>query len=140
MLKRVLRAFSYQASGSDRRMFKCGLIFVCAIALIIFLFFWNYLWSPKVRGDSRLLDSLIASKKITGIEIISSRDTNVLTGDAALKLLASLDRTNRVSAIDYTKDEGRAVSILSGTNRLATLWEFDSGVWMFRTYGFRLRQ
>ena len=93
-----------------------------------------------MKRDSAKLDSILASEKIDVIEIISWTGTNIMAGEEASKLLASLRKTNRIANIDWTKKETQSVRLLHGTNEIAWLSLGEDGAREFGAYGFRTRR
>ena len=99
--------------------------------------------SQQAAGDSQGLDALL-SNRIDLVEFIYPGDkgmvTNAITGAEAQKLVVSLQRTNRMTASDWSKGQVQSVCLRSGTNVIGWLDLGDSGVWSFGKYEFRVRQ
>jgi hypothetical protein len=90
------------------------------------------------RRDGNALDLLLTSQEIHQVEFSSFERTNLLAGPAARKLVASLQKTNRIFHVDWTKQQVQTVRLLGGTNEIE-LSLGEDGTWQFREYGFRLR-
>ena len=65
--------------------------------------------------------------------------TNIVTGEDAVRLVASLHRTNRISSSDRSKSQVQHVCLKSGTNEVCWLNLFESGTWSFGEYSFQVR-
>ena len=96
--------------------------------------------SHQARKDSARLDALLASQRIDAVEYVSPMATNILTGEDAQKLVASLHRTNRISGSDWSKGQVQHVCLRSGTNEVFSFSLSESGTWAFCEYEFQLRQ
>ena len=135
-----LKGISYQSSKSDRLVLRrlfiiCGMI--VSIIGIVFLLFYLRIVSDAKR-DSATFDLLLAGQQIDQVEFFSPYGTNVLAAPDVQKFVASLHKTNRISHIDWTKQQVEGVRLLSGTNEI-WLSRGEDGSWEFREYGFRLR-
>jgi hypothetical protein len=143
-MKRLLEAIGFQSSKNDRLVLKWFLIVCCliasAIGVVILLVLLPIVWNPQAKRDSAKLDSLLSSQKIDSVDFISLYMTNTITGIEGQKIVASLDRTNRMNATDLSKAQGQQVILRNGTNAVCRLDQFDSGTWSFGEYDFRLRQ
>ncbi len=97
--------------------------------------------SKLVSPDSTRLDSLLTGGQIDLIEVvIPFSRTNVLAGASARKYALTFSDTNRIAEPDTTKDQiSTEVSLMSGTNKLGWLSQFDNGLWRFGDYSFRLQ-
>jgi hypothetical protein len=95
----------------------------------------------QAKLDSVKLESLLSGGQIDRVEIIIPFGrTNILTGAAAQRYALSLRETNRIAEADTTKAQvASEVGLMSGTNELSWLWEFDNGLWKYGDYSFRLR-
>jgi hypothetical protein len=142
-MKKLLKAIGFRASASDRLVLRNFIIAVCVIAsafgLITLFFFWDGFWKPEVKRDSARLDAILANDKIDVVKVESGSSTNSFTGAEISALLASLQRTNRVGNIDWTKQPLQDVCFFNGTNAICHLSLGDDGAWGFGAYGFRLR-
>ena len=95
----------------------------------------------QAKLDASKLESLLSGGQIDHVEVVVpfSR-TNILTGAAAQQYVLSFRETNRVAEPDRTKAQVAAdVVLMSGTNELAWLSQFDNGLWKFGDYSFRLK-
>jgi hypothetical protein len=94
---------------------------------------------PKL--DSAKLEGLLSGGQIDRIEVvIPDSRTNILTGAAAQQYALSFRGTNRMAEPDRTKAEvATEVTLMSGTNKLGWLSQFDNGLWRYGDYSFRLR-
>lgn len=95
----------------------------------------------QAKLDAAKLEALLASSRIDRVEIvIPFTRTNILTDAAARQYALSFRDSNRVAEADPTKAQvATEVVLRSGTNELAWLSQFDSGLWRFGDYSFRLR-
>ncbi len=147
-MKKFLKAIGYKHSKSDRLLLKGFFIVASLVAVIVGLFifsaFWNGLWSSQVRSDRAKLDFILSNQTIDVVEMMgfeySGSSTNRMTGEAALKFVTSLQSTNRIANIDWTKQQVRGVRLLHGSNEVCHLSIGEDGAWQFGAYGFRLRQ
>lgn len=148
-MQSFFKAIGYRGSKNDRSVLKwllvIGFFLVVVIALIAIPIFWNAYLDPQIKRDKLKLDSILADGKIDAVEIISlngpnGEQTNRLVGEEMLKFLTSLNHTNRVNNVDWTKQQQESVTLLNGTNRVIWLHRGEDGAWEFEKYGFRLRQ
>jgi len=115
-------------------------VIASAIGLIVLVSLWDGLWKPEVKHDRDRLDSILARQNIDAIEVTSWDGTNTITGQQVSKLLASLQKTNRIGNIDWTKQQSQRVRFLNGTNEICCLFLGEDGAWEFGAYGFRTRR
>jgi len=101
---------------------------------------WDGFWKPEVKRDRATLDSILASQKIDVVEVISWEGTNTIKGEDVSKLLASLQKKNRIANIDWTKQPAQSARLLNGTNEMCRLSLGEDGAWEFGAYGFRTRR
>ena len=139
-LKTFLKAIGYRSSKSDRLVLKSVLIFCGVLAVAIGIIFLIVMLPIRLRAkrDSAALDLLLSTQQVDRIEFISPYRTNLITGADATKLVTSLQRTNRATTIDWTKQQVQHVRLLSGTNEI-WLSVGEDGTWQFGDYEFRLR-
>jgi len=95
----------------------------------------------QAKLDGAKLERLLSGGEIDRVEVVVLlSDTNILTGPAAQQYILSFRETNRVAEADWTKAEvATEVCLISGTNHLGWLSQFDNGLWKFEQYSFRLR-
>jgi len=93
--------------------------------------------NPQAKIGSVAFDLFLATQQVNNVEIKFSTDRRI-TGDELKKLLASMNKTNRVAYHDSSKGSCIGYVLRSGTNELAWLWLDDNGTWSFRNYEFRL--
>ena len=137
-MKKLLKAFCYRRSENDRDILKGLLALGCAIAAVLGVIVLVEVWTA--RNDSAKLDAILANQKIDAIGFVSWNETNIIRGEEALKLLASLHKTNRVANIDWTKQQAYSVRLLNGTNEICWFSVGEDGAWEFGAYGFRTRR
>jgi hypothetical protein len=109
--------------------------------LSIFLLLLLTACDKQAKLDAAKLESLLSGGQIDRVEIVVpfSR-TNVLSGAAAQQYILSFRETNRVAEPDRTKAQVAAdVSFMSDTNAVASLSQYDNGLWKFGQYSFRLK-
>src|SRR6184192_2882848 len=87
--------------------------------------------NQQAKLDSVKLDSILTNQHIDTVEIIAPTATNRLMGAEARKLIASLDKTNRIPHSDWSKQEVQSVVFLNGTNELWGLSLGEDGSWEF---------
>ena len=95
----------------------------------------------QTKLDASKLESLLSGGQIDHIKVVIPFDrTNVLTGAAAQQYVLSFRETNRIAEPDRTKAQvATEVSLMSGTNAVGWLSQFDNGLWKFEQYSFRLK-
>ena len=95
----------------------------------------------QAKLDSTELDSLLSGGRIDPIEVfIPLSRTNVLTGAGAQSYALSLRASNRIAKADTTKAQvSSSVRLMSSTNELGWLSQFDNGLWKYGDYSFLLR-
>jgi hypothetical protein len=109
--------------------------------LSIFLLLLLTACGKQAKLDAAKLESLLSGSQIDRVEVVVpfSR-TNVLTGAAAQQYVLSFRETNRIATPDSTKAQvATEVSLMSGTNDVGWLSQFDNGLWKYGVYSFRLR-
>ena len=139
-MKTPFKGIGFQSSKSDRLVIKWLFIiiglFISIIGVVFLLFYVRIVLSAK--RDSAALDLLLTAQQIYQVEFLSPNETNLLTAPEAQKFVVSLHKTNRISNINWTKQQVQSVRLLSGTNKI-WLSLGEDGSWEFKEYGFRLR-
>lgn len=134
------KSFRYRSSESDRLVLKTlciiGGLIASIIGVVAAIVYFGM--TRDAERDRATLDLFLAGRGIDRIEFLSPNTTNLFTGLEAQKFVASLQKTNRISNIDWTKQQAQSVKLLSGTNEI-WLSLGEDGAWEFNQYGFRLR-
>ena len=142
-MRTIINAIGYRSSKSDRAVLKwffiMCLVGASAIGLKALLLFWSTHWNPQVKQDSARLDAILANESIDRVEFVSPLGNRLITGEEALKFVASLHKTNRIANIDSTKQQVQQVILLDDTNAVGRISLGDDGAWEFGNYGFRTR-
>src|SRR5438270_11965578 len=136
-MKKLPTLIGFQRRQSDRSVLSCvalillGLLLVAAVVALSF--FWQARWRPQVGRDRRTLDAILATKHIDHVAIFNgwNKKTNWLSGIEARNLVRSLQPTNRVANIDWTKQQVELVVLFEGTNQLAVLSQGEDRAWEF---------
>jgi hypothetical protein len=95
----------------------------------------------QAKLDAAKLESLLSGGRIDRVEVVVPfTQTNVLTGAVAQQYVNSFRETNRIAEPDRTKAQvATEVALMSGTNDVGWLSQFDNGLWKYGDYSFRLR-